>query len=214
LVPIWQNLTNPLDVNHDEFVSPLDALLVINHLNASGSRLLTAGELDLPFVDVNGDGYLSPIDALQIINDLNSSAARPVTPQHAEAVGAIGEGELSSQSYAITERSEVGGADHAFRRGRLRLNGSRFRQPLRITTGGTDEPGRPAFRARSVQRKAGGDRIELADRELAVGGLPQGGEPSVLGKRMAPNRVRAVDAVIFEISEFSPRSILDFEWIA
>ena len=72
----WHNPTEPLDVNDDGVVSPLDALLVINKLNAEG-----AGALDAPvgavdwFVDVNADGRLSPIDALLIINRLNAEAA-------------------------------------------------------------------------------------------------------------------------------------------
>ncbi|HND54136.1 MAG TPA: Ig-like domain-containing protein, partial [Pirellulaceae bacterium] len=42
-VHYWQNSRNPLDVNADLFVSPIDALLVINYLNSHG-----AGPLPLP----------------------------------------------------------------------------------------------------------------------------------------------------------------------
>lgn len=68
---------NPLiaeDVNYDFNISPLDALLVINELNAEGSRGLESGPVDpqgKSFIDVSGDGELSPLDALMIVNRLN-----------------------------------------------------------------------------------------------------------------------------------------------
>ncbi len=75
----WQNKENPLDVNADGFVVPLDALLVINEINANGSRPLdtppspTGPETPPPYLDVNGDEFLSPLDALLVINELNNS---------------------------------------------------------------------------------------------------------------------------------------------
>ena len=65
-VPTHQNLYNPLDVNADDSVSPLDALLVINILNDNG-RLTTEIK-----ADTNGDGQISPIDALLVINGLGT----------------------------------------------------------------------------------------------------------------------------------------------
>lgn len=71
-----QNQLNAMDVNGDEFISPLDALLIINNLNTSGARALGAMPSPLPstfnFLDPSGDGYVSPLDALLIINQLNS----------------------------------------------------------------------------------------------------------------------------------------------
>jgi hypothetical protein len=55
----------------------LDALLIINELNALGPRLFdqaTPGTRPGPFLDVSGDGQLTPLDALLVINQLNSSA--------------------------------------------------------------------------------------------------------------------------------------------
>jgi hypothetical protein len=75
------------DVNRDGQITPLDALLIINELNARGSRQLPPlptgeGEDSLddatapqPIFDVNGDGYLSPSDALAVINVLNAFPA-------------------------------------------------------------------------------------------------------------------------------------------
>jgi VCBS repeat-containing protein len=67
-VPAW----NPLDVNRDRTVSPLDALLVINHLNSTGSRHVDDVTSVLARLDVNSDRFISPLDALIIINALNS----------------------------------------------------------------------------------------------------------------------------------------------
>lgn len=77
----FTNSTNPLDVNNDGFVSPIDALNVINVLNRQGpgdlSSLSGEGESSGSagkrlFIDTNGDKRLSPIDALVVINHLNS----------------------------------------------------------------------------------------------------------------------------------------------
>ena len=78
------------DVNADGVVSPIDALIVINHLNAgSGATAGGEGESNKYYIDVNGDNALSPIDALLVINRLNSMR-----------VGS-GEGEGSVDSSAI-----------------------------------------------------------------------------------------------------------------
>jgi hypothetical protein len=72
-----------LDVNRDGYLSPVDALTLINELNGGGSRRVPAppvfeGEATdsddpelTPTLDVNGDEYLSPADALAVINTLN-----------------------------------------------------------------------------------------------------------------------------------------------
>ena len=57
------NSNNPLDVNGDASVSPLDALLVINAINTG-----TPG--NGTHEDVNADGLATPLDALIIINEL------------------------------------------------------------------------------------------------------------------------------------------------
>lgn len=81
-IPVRQ----PLDVNGDGRVSPIDALLVINRLNhtpgtLTESRALVTGPAgggprsgSDPF-DTSGDGNVSPIDALLVINYLNRQAA-------------------------------------------------------------------------------------------------------------------------------------------
>ena len=75
----WRNPLQPSDVNNDGDVSALDALLVINQLNRTGSD--TNGTSGLPspdatawanlYYDQNGDEQVSALDALRVINDLN-----------------------------------------------------------------------------------------------------------------------------------------------
>jgi uncharacterized repeat protein (TIGR01451 family) len=107
------NSFNATDVNSDGVTSPLDALLVINRLNAMRSGLSLESESWL-FDDVSNDASLSPLDALLVINQLNSgrqsiasTVAAPtpeVTPttENAEVTGAIdsdlgaGEGESAA----------------------------------------------------------------------------------------------------------------------
>jgi hypothetical protein len=89
----WQNPVNRHDVNGNGNVTPLDALLVINYINAhpGNSSLPAAPHVPPPYLDVNGDGICSALDVLLVINDLNSPAA------------AAGEGEPTA-SLAASER--------------------------------------------------------------------------------------------------------------
>jgi uncharacterized repeat protein (TIGR01451 family) len=61
------------DVNGDGWVTPIDALLIINRLNSMGTGPLRASVSD--FLDVNRDNHLSPIDALMVINYLNQASS-------------------------------------------------------------------------------------------------------------------------------------------
>jgi len=72
----WHNSSRPPDVNQDEHVTPVDALVVINTLNARGARTLSdaAGETTAQ-VDVNGDSQVTPADCLAVINELNDPSA-------------------------------------------------------------------------------------------------------------------------------------------
>ena len=80
----WHNKVLRSDVNFDNAVSPLDALLAINELSNRVYSDVTTGQLDefddIPpggFLDVNDDGAVSPIDALLIINDLPDTSSIP-----------------------------------------------------------------------------------------------------------------------------------------
>jgi len=92
---LFQNQSDNFDVDGDKFVSPLDALIVINLLNAigpqdlnpySGPPVVINGYLVADQVDVNGDNSVDPLDVLAIINFINS--------------GGSGEGEGSAEVVA------------------------------------------------------------------------------------------------------------------
>jgi hypothetical protein len=73
----WQNPGNAFDVNRDQVVTPLDALLLIIEMNQRGAYALgeaPAEGNDYPFYDVSGDSFLTPLDPLLIINHLNSQS--------------------------------------------------------------------------------------------------------------------------------------------
>lgn len=57
-----ETIRQPLDVNGNQSVSPLDALNVINRI-ASGNATVTDWQYD-----TNADGRISPLDALRVIN--------------------------------------------------------------------------------------------------------------------------------------------------
>lgn len=92
----WKNPTNALDVNNDTFVSSIDALLILNMLEAEGGHRLpppVAGQTPPPYVDVNGDSSVSPQDALLVVNEINRIIAERANA--ASAGGGQGEGEQS-----------------------------------------------------------------------------------------------------------------------
>ncbi len=73
----WQNSVNALDVDASGLVTSLDALLVLNDLNANGVRNLGSrpvGSVE-PKCDTTGDNLLTPQDALLVLNALNRFVA-------------------------------------------------------------------------------------------------------------------------------------------
>jgi hypothetical protein len=67
------NVARPTDTNNDGVVTALDAVLVINYLNAVGPQSVPAPPAVMPnYLDVNGDGTISALDALLVIIRLNS----------------------------------------------------------------------------------------------------------------------------------------------
>lgn len=71
-----QNGLNPMDVDADGYVSPIDVLGVVNTLNRMGREGVQgeAASFTSLFVDVDGDSQVTPFDALQVINYLNQQA--------------------------------------------------------------------------------------------------------------------------------------------
>lgn len=84
----FMNPSNPLDVNADSIVSPVDALLIINELDNGGGVLtgsISRNNFGAPnalpsYIDTNGDNILSPVDAVLVINELDRDiiAAAPL----------------------------------------------------------------------------------------------------------------------------------------
>ncbi|MFT7642901.1 MAG: hypothetical protein ACI9G1_004661, partial [Pirellulaceae bacterium] len=66
----FQNPLNPLDVNGDGNVSPIDVLIGINAMNPSNADL-TGPNDSAPWLDVDGNGIHEPLDILQIVNYIN-----------------------------------------------------------------------------------------------------------------------------------------------
>jgi len=111
------NLENPLDVNNDGQVSPVDVLLVINRLN-SGTPLSHPLFGQAPFVDINNDGEVSPVDALLIINWLNRQSA--LSTQNPSAAQAEGEAATAASDAYFNQVGSVAvelASDYQIRRG-------------------------------------------------------------------------------------------------
>ena len=84
------------DVNGDNLVTPLDALMIINHLNRPTSNFG-------PRLDVSSDGSVTPLDALLVINLLNKIS---------ETMS--GEGEISAQPQIDRDEMELESLDSFF----------------------------------------------------------------------------------------------------
>lgn len=95
------SLENPwYDVNFDNVITPLDALLVINSLNRKGVHafdIFSAAE-NLHWEDVNGDTIVTPLDALLVINWLNRNGAGPVPVPNVAPRAFAGTYEVSADS--------------------------------------------------------------------------------------------------------------------
>ncbi|MEM6979778.1 MAG: dockerin type I domain-containing protein, partial [Planctomycetota bacterium] len=71
----------PEDVNGNNEVTAVDALQIINDLNARQSSEIGFDESDGPSVDVTNDGRVTALDALLVINYLNSQDAHRSAPE-------------------------------------------------------------------------------------------------------------------------------------
>ncbi len=74
----WHNPSLDGDVSGDGNVAPIDALLIINMINATGAGPLTPPSGTIappPFVDVAADNFVAPNDVLAVINYINAHPA-------------------------------------------------------------------------------------------------------------------------------------------
>jgi hypothetical protein len=78
-VHAWHNTELADDVDGDNAIAPIDALLVINYINSNTSDQIPAGAHDgPPYIDVDNDGFIAPKDALHVINTINAGHAQSV----------------------------------------------------------------------------------------------------------------------------------------
>ena len=164
------NGVRPLNVNDDGYITPLDALLVINELNANGSYKLAldrARPLAIPFLDVNCDGYVSPLDALLVINDLNGGGSG-----EGESPATIANAAATSWTFAVnSEMYEPGGGDMSDEAGPVGVKvassgpSTRFLQSLDLLFAKLDQPQATKTREPVVSRRdmPTGDLEEFLD---------------------------------------------------
>ena len=103
----YNNAALPCDVSGDGWVSPVDALMVINSLKNGVPQipdLMVEYDVPAPYLDVSGDNFVSPIDALMVIQYLK----RPLN-QEGEAAGEGEGGDLASTSFASSNPLAVAG---------------------------------------------------------------------------------------------------------
>lgn len=147
----WHNYDNPVDVNNRDGVSPLDALTVINELDAHRFSDPATGRLvspatPPPFYDVNNDGFVSPLDALLVINALPSNsnraasgisvnaddlhgqptlgetfAAKPMEPAETEKRPSVQNSDLALRSFAVQSDSPASSISGHRRRDRVEI---------------------------------------------------------------------------------------------
>ncbi|MFM9068260.1 MAG: peptidylprolyl isomerase, partial [Planctomycetota bacterium] len=109
-VHAWSNDLKPTDVDGDNIVAPLDALLVINEVNQrqysdSLGRLPAIRPDNLQprrLFDVNDDGFVVPLDAIIVINQLNGSGGG-----EGEGTGAIAESSSGLWTMAVSTISTI-----------------------------------------------------------------------------------------------------------
>ena len=97
----WQNPILRYDVNNDSAVSPIDALLLINYINAQASPpppLPDPRPVGAPFYDVNGDDFATAEDVLAVINEIN----RLNSPSGGEGEGILASAESATEFKTVS----------------------------------------------------------------------------------------------------------------
>ena len=105
----WTNELNPLDVDGNGAVLPLDALILINALNANeGGQLEGKAPAGMDY-DTTGDGLLTAFDVLQVINYLNDQS---VAEGEAAAAVDASLAETTAKTEATPSEDSAWAADH------------------------------------------------------------------------------------------------------
>jgi hypothetical protein len=84
------NPNDPYDVDGNGRESTVDALHILNYINAHGPGNITPDIADM-YYDVNGDGLVTPLDVLLLLNELNRKAL----------AGTVGNGEGSPEGEQV-----------------------------------------------------------------------------------------------------------------
>ncbi len=165
--PPWRNPIFALDVNDDQLLTPIDALLIINELNRNGARELPppSGSQPPPYLDANGDNNVSPNDALRVINELNrrgsgggggESTASTVSVT-STAGNDQGSGEAEAWSVEPVSRAGEGRGTQSSRQSQARRLPADPQPPMLEADLGTREPlDRWATPRRQIARDARG----------------------------------------------------------
>ncbi len=112
------------DVNGDKAINALDALIIVNYINQSGSLRTAslAAENSSRFqLDLNGDGVIGAADVLQIVNQINANS--PLIAQ-APALNAEGE-DVDMHDTGMNQRA----VDSVFAQPEVSLNWSSWPSP-------------------------------------------------------------------------------------
>jgi hypothetical protein len=112
----WRNPADPNDVSGDDAVTPLDALIIVNHINAhpGDSSLPAASVSPPPFLDVTGDNLVTAQDAAVVINCLSDSVRPLAEGEPAEALlPAVMAGNLSGAASAPSADADAAATDDA-----------------------------------------------------------------------------------------------------
>jgi hypothetical protein len=123
----WQNPKNPLDVDNNGHVEPLDVLLILNELNARGPLTLDPGISPPPpmYFDPSGDNLVTPLEALLIINDMNAQALGEGESRAAARDAVLAEENqwsLAAQYAAWSNAAATTGVDRNEKNAALRIN--------------------------------------------------------------------------------------------
>ncbi|MFO1063319.1 MAG: dockerin type I domain-containing protein [Pirellulales bacterium] len=86
----WHNYIKPLDVNRDNVISGIDALLIINMLNTNqgGNLANRVGNFQPIYYDVTNDNFVTALDALYVINSLNNPNGAAEGASNIDSLGA------------------------------------------------------------------------------------------------------------------------------
>ena len=172
----WQNPERVRDVNNDQLITPLDALLGVNRLNEGSGALPARGNNSTePYYDVNGDGFATAIDLLLVVNTLNGGLLVDAGLAHDTGIGQIAASDGLTNDSSI--RGHVQGKPDFLQ---LRLGSS---GAWRDVPGGMDDNGNFSIPSATLDNLFGGplddgnyvldlragyaaDPIELADRTV------------------------------------------------